>query len=142
MKSLNDFDCILLIDDDPVINYISNRFLRKTGYGGEVLHFECSVGGFEYVEAVVKHLKPEPCSILVFLDLNMPVMNGWDFLEKFEGLPAETKEVFRIVILSSSVSALDINRAKDDRNVCGYVVKPLSIFELGKVEAYLEALKF
>ncbi|AFL85093.1 CheY-like receiver domain-containing protein [Belliella baltica DSM 15883] len=142
MNSLNDFDCILLIDDDPIINFVTNRFLRKAGYQNEIIKFEHSLEGFDYVKAVLTSFDLGPCSVLIFLDINMPVLNGWGFLEQFEKLPAKAKEVFRIVILTSSYDPKDIKMANDDKNVSGYVVKPLSIFRIGEVEDYLEKLRF
>lgn len=142
MKSLNDFECILLIDDDPIINFVTNRFLRKAGYVNEIIKFEQSLEGLEYVKEILTSFDLAPCSVLIFLDINMPVLNGWGFLEQFEKLPDKAKEVFRIVILTSSYDPEDIRMANDNKNVSEYVVKPLSVFRIGEVEDYLEKLRF
>ncbi len=71
---------------------------------------------------------------VIFLDLNMPGKDGFAFLDEFESLPDEVKTKVRVVVLSSSISPEDINRASTNPRVLKYINKPLS-------EKYLEALQ-
>ncbi|MCW3121853.1 MAG: hypothetical protein JWQ38_1345 [Flavipsychrobacter sp.] len=65
-------------------------------------------------------------SAILFLDINMPVMNGWEFLERFEELDASVKSRIKVHILSSSVDKRDMERARINKNVAHYLVKPLT----------------
>jgi CheY-like chemotaxis protein len=72
---------------------------------------------------------------LIFLDLNMPVMDGFAFLDEYEKLPDSIKSNMKIIVLSSSISPEDINRASTNPYVAKYVNKPLN-------EKYLAAINF
>jgi CheY-like chemotaxis protein len=63
---------------------------------------------------------------IIFLDINMPVMNGWEFLEEYEKLPSTFKESIFVIMLTTSVNPMDFENAKDFESVHGYRRKPLT----------------
>jgi hypothetical protein len=71
--------------------------------------------------------------IIVFLDINMPTMSGWEFLLKFEKYNETIKNQFDIFMFSSSINPADINRAKQDPMVIDFIEKPLEIEKLIKL---------
>lgn len=138
MNNINEFEAILLVDDDPVINMLNSKFLRRTGFLHKIWKFEDGLEAFDYLGQIVEvqksfsHKNP----ILVLLDLNMPVYSGWDFLNSFEVLDGDIKKYFRIVVLSSSCDNRDIEKANKNENVHGYIIKPFSIESIDAIEKF------
>jgi response regulator RpfG family c-di-GMP phosphodiesterase len=114
----------ILIDDDPVNNLFSLIVLKKSLKDIEFLAFKHAEGGLEYIEAEVC-LKNRVEQTIILLDTNIPTMTGWEFLEKFEMFPNSIKNQFKIYILSCAIDLLDIERAKSNRLVAGFLEKPL-----------------
>lgn len=73
---------------------------------------------------------------IIFLDIHMPAMNGFEFLEAFDKLSETLKNKVRIYVISSTFDEKDIERIKKDRNVCGFYEKPLSKEVLTKLSNY------
>ncbi|SFC42673.1 response regulator [Zunongwangia sp. SCSIO 43204] len=118
---------IILVDDQPIANFITKKLLEIEGYKENVKDYTDALSAFENIKA--------EASAIIFLDLNMPVMSGWDFLEEMKkfGLSHKT------IILSSSTSELDIEKAKQYPCVIDYVVKPLNKMKFNKISSYLKA---
>ncbi|MGY3055124.1 CheY-like chemotaxis protein [Pedobacter sp. UYEF25] len=122
----------LLIDDDPISIFISIMVLEDALGKIQVDEFSIPEDGLEFI----KHRKnddPESGQIVLFLDINMPSMSGWEFLEAFELFDATIKDRYDIYILSSSVNAKDINLAKANPRVVDFVEKPLISASLRKI---------
>ncbi|WP_256003799.1 MULTISPECIES: response regulator [Pedobacter] len=120
---------LLAIDDDDINIFIIKKILEKTGF--EVSFSSSSNGqeAFDYLSGLISSGSTFPQLILV--DINMPVLNGWDFLSAYEKLDAP-KNV-HIYMLSSSVYENDIEKAKSFRTVKGFISKPLSIDRLSEL---------
>lgn len=114
------FDVIFLVDDDPINNLINRRILDKIGIGEFIEEFVSAQEALEKIKQL-----PKKDSLLIFLDINMPVLNGWEFLEKYSALFPERKD--RIVILSSSIDYQDRQKAFEYPIVSGFLEKPLSL---------------
>ena len=114
----------ILIDDDPVNNLFSLMVLKKSLKNIEFVTFKHPEKGLEYIETEFD-FKNRVEQTILFLDINMPTMTGWEFLEKFETFPKSIKNQFKIYILSCTVDHLDIERAKSNRLVAGFLEKPL-----------------
>ena len=115
----------IVIDDDEFNNKICSVTLEKIAKDADVKTFLSPVEGFEHIVSEYSGVENDSSAIL-FLDINMPVMNGWEFLERFNELDTELKKRIKIYILSSSVDKRDIERAKADKNVMHYLIKPLT----------------
>jgi CheY-like chemotaxis protein len=114
----------IAIDDDPVNNVICKLTIEMVAGKPEVLTFTEGTRCLEYIQATYAANRDRTDTILL-LDLNMPVMSGWEFLELFDRLTDEVKKVFRIYILSSSVDDRDKQRSYANKNVSAFIVKPL-----------------
>ena len=126
----NRYRRVLLIDDNEIDNFINERMITTSHFSEEVIVKNSCDAALEYLQSLDNQDKyPE----IVFLDLNMPVKDGFAFLEEFESLPDAIKTTSKIVVLSSSISPEDISRASTNPHVFKYVNKPLS-------EKYLEAI--
>lgn len=125
METQNDLLNFIIIDDDP-INNLACRAAIKSATGGKIAKcFNNPVESLNYFEKEYALSIPSHQTI-IFLDLNMPEMNGWEWLEKFSNMPEKIKERITIYILSSSVNPTDIDQAHANTLVKDYIIKPLT----------------
>jgi CheY-like chemotaxis protein len=106
---------ILLIDDEYINNFINRKLIENIDSSIQAIEFNNPEEAF----CKLPYIKPD----LIFLDINMPVMNGWDFLDR---MAAEEID-FKVIILTSSVNTFDQKMARKYVNVIGYIEKPASI---------------
>jgi CheY-like chemotaxis protein len=115
---------ILLIDDDTVNNFIVINTLNKLDITENVDCVLNGLDGIEYLKSKIESNKDLIPSV-IFLDINMPIMDGWDFLQEFELLPEEIKNHCDIYMVSSSVYEDDISKSKQYKYVKDFISKPL-----------------
>jgi CheY-like chemotaxis protein len=114
---------VLLIDDDQVYLFAATKTIEATGLAGTVEVCTNGLDALEYLNRIIVSAGKLPD--IIFIDINMPVMDGWEFLEEYKTLSARINNNIRIYILSSSVDKNDIMRSKDYSSVIEYVVKPV-----------------
>jgi len=127
------FKRVLLIDDNDIDNFINERMITTSNFSEKVVVKNSAEGALDFLRSASSDVNALP--EVIFLDLNMPVMDGFGFLEEFEKLDELVRNHCHVVVLSSSISAEDINRASTNPYVTRYVNKPLS-------EKYLDAIHF
>lgn len=118
-------DLVLLIDDEPADNYLHKRVIDRAAVTDELVIFESAGDALEYLDSPGPDgQRPQPD--LIFLDINMPAINGWEFLEEIErrGLGKQLGAV--IFMVSTSMNPADFKRAEEMPLVSGYVSKHLS----------------
>ncbi|EMR03587.1 response regulator [Cesiribacter andamanensis] len=121
-------DTIILVDDDPITCYLNAKLIEGMGYEGAIVELCSGEAALDYLR---KTRSPEnkTRSTLILLDINMPEMNGFEFLQELRVLQAINKEKLGVAILSSSTSQKDQDEAT--RHVlAGYLTKPLLEEEL------------
>lgn len=116
---INDL-CILLIDDDPSINYLNKLIIEKADIHANV----CDRTQAD--EVLIQLSEGQINPHLILLDINMPIMNGWQFLERYHELPEQSKKS-KIIILSSSINPIDKEKASKSPDIVDFYSKPLSI---------------
>lgn len=114
---------VLLVDDDTIYQYIASKTLEATGLTRKII--TCSNGEEAYRFLETNKNNPEELPDIILLDVNMPVMNGWDFLHAFKNLHSASLKDIPIFLVTSSVNDADINYAHQFSNVQDYIVKPL-----------------
>jgi CheY-like chemotaxis protein len=114
-------ECILLVDDDPDDNMYHQIIIEEMNI---VNRIDIALNGLEAL-AYLKRENQTPPEI-IFLDLNMPRMNGWEFLEQYKHLSREQKAKVVLVILTTSANPDHIKKAQEIEDVTGFETKPLS----------------
>lgn len=124
---------VLLIDDDLTINYYHNRLIEKSSITTNITISKNGKDGLDSFLQLNNKIKGEELA-LIFLDLNMPIMNGWEFLDNLSKLKEGIKMNYKIYILSSTINPDDKKKAKENALVSGFLTKPLT-------KEHLELLK-
>ncbi|TLP80124.1 two-component system response regulator [Maribacter sp. ACAM166] len=115
---------ILLVDDSREFNYLNNYIIKKNGCTDHIQVAENGQQALDILNLGIKETNLFPD--LILLDLNMPCINGWEFMEAFKELKFDQKDEIIIVILSSSINPEDKTRAEKIKEVSGFVNKPLT----------------
>ena len=130
---------VLLVDDDEINNFISIKLIKKALLNTEIM--ACLNGKFA-IDQLVEIQRNDPAKLpdYILLDINMPIMNGWEFLDEYKRLNIDPNGKTKIFIISSSVFSNDINKACSYPLVKDFISKPLNvdkIVELFKVEDHV-----
>lgn len=126
------FSSIYIIDDDPVDQFIAQKVVNSIYAKSGIELFSEANSALAKLHLIANE-DPTAFPELILLDINMPLMNGFGFLEKVRLLPPTCIENCMIVMLSSSVNRTDIEKAMTDGIVHTYLVKPLTKQVLDKV---------
>jgi CheY-like chemotaxis protein len=117
---------ILLVDDDEINNFISIKLIKKALDNTQIS--ACLNGRFAIDElAEIQKQDPSLLPDFILLDINMPIMNGWEFLDEYKRLNIDPLGKSKIYIISSSVFSNDINKARSYPLVQNFISKPLSV---------------
>ena len=115
---------IALVDDDKVFQLTTSRTIQAAKLTDRILQFE---NGEEALSFLKDHaMETDSLPDYIFLDINMPFVDGWMFLEDFATLKTDLQKNISIYMVSSSIDPKDVNRAKGNKNVQDYITKPVS----------------
>jgi CheY-like chemotaxis protein len=120
------FDSIVLIDDDPINNLINKRLINKLNLCPKVDEYLEAEKALGCIQSMDKEEK-----LLILLDINMPVMNGWDFLNQYLNICKCRED--KIIMLSSSIDFQDRQKAEEFECVTGFIEKPLTPDKLREI---------
>ncbi len=127
-KKLN---CILLIDDSEPTNYLNKRIVEKSGYAEKCVAVQGGQVALKYLQSKEDGKYPRPD--LIFLDINMPAMNGWEFLDEYKKLSKEIQGRIIVVMLTTSLNPDDKEKAKSYNEINDFKNKPLTIKMLEEI---------
>jgi CheY-like chemotaxis protein len=125
--------CIVLIDDDEPTNFLHQRVIERYGCAERVIVFQDAKLALKFLSERENgvYVQPE----LILLDINMPGMNGWEFLEAYENLPAEQRGQIVVMMLTTSLNPDDAKYADSVVSVARFLNKPLTSAMLQEILA-------
>lgn len=115
----------IIIDDDPVNNLICDKIIKSLFSDADVQSFTDPQKGLDYICTNYDAVNDQ--ATILFLDINMPVLNGWEVLDRLMDCADVIKSQFSIFILSSSIAINDRQQADDHPGVKGFLIKPLTV---------------
>lgn len=124
---------IFIVDDDPIHQQIANIMIKRQGIGENVRAFSDAQDVLDYLRQY--SFQAEQLPDLILLDLNMPVMDGWDFLNDYAGFYKDLAKQIGIFVLTSSIDDKDRRKVDNYSFVKGYLTKPLSSEIITKLQA-------
>lgn len=122
---------ILLIDDDEATNFLHKIMINDAGCSEQIQVCKNGKEAIEYLTNAIEGKFPQPD--LIFLDINMPVMNGWEFLEEYQKLNEQQKAKMVLMMLTTSINPDDYEKSKEYPDVAGFRNKPLNTDMLDEI---------
>ena len=123
---------VCIIDDDPIFIYGTKRIMKEVDFADEITVYNDGLAAYDGLKEIIE--KGEELPSMIFLDINMPIMNGWEFLDEFIQIPNNNNsEEITIYIISSSIDPRDIARIQEYEIVNNYILKPISIEDLHSI---------
>jgi len=114
---------VLLIDDDRIYQFTTKKGMQVSNLSVNIISYLNGADAFDYIEKAAMHEVDAPG--VIFLDINMPVMNGIEFLEAFEGVKNKFSPQIPIYVVSSSADSRDTDMVSAYPTVKGYLIKPV-----------------
>lgn len=118
------FETVMIIDDNPVDLYIISRMIIKNNFGRNVLHFTEAEEAITYLQEYQDDISKLPQ--IIFVDIYMPLMSGFEFLEAYDSLSSALKNHCKTYIISSTIDNDDIAQSSSNKNVVAFHVKPIT----------------
>lgn len=115
---------IYIIDDDKLFVFLTRKSIEETNMTTEIKEFGDGQMAIDELKKIAGH--PDVLPDIIFLDLSMPVMDGWEFLKEYSALEPKIGKKIKLYIFSSSISPHDIERANGIGAVTDFIIKPLS----------------
>lgn len=134
---MHKIECVLLVDDDYASNYLTEMIIQDMNFTSQVYSVRDGKAALEFMQQHCSSPKEDAqprCPDLILLDINMPIMDGFEFLEEYEKLQIKRKNPIFIILLTTSTNLRDVEKAKK-YSVTAYLEKPLSEEKLKKALA-------
>lgn len=133
------FETILCVDDDPITLMLCKKVIQKASFSKEVLFANNGQDAISILEKIKLDENNQKFPEIIFLDLNMPVANGWDFLDYFKN---KDSHIFfkntKVIILSSTIDPSDFSKSKQYEMVTHFLSKPINTDMLEKLRTELK----
>ncbi|HRG79354.1 MAG TPA: response regulator [Cyclobacteriaceae bacterium] len=125
-------DLVLLVDDNDTDNFISKRIIEITKFARRVEVKGSGKGALDYLKE--HQNSPEDIPNIIFLDINMPIVDGFVFLYEFEKFNELVRSKCKVIILSSSDNKRDIDKIVNNNHVIKFITKPLTEVALDEIK--------
>jgi CheY-like chemotaxis protein len=129
---------ILLVDDDEAVNYFNKKLIDKSELDGTIMSLYNGAEAIREVMTLNNTLSDDDL-VVVFLDINMPILNGWGFLENFNTIKYALNFKTEIYLLTSSVNPDEKKKAEENSLVKQYISKPLTVEKLNEIKLMCES---
>ena len=117
-------ELIMSIDDDPITSMLFKKVVQKTSFAKKIIN---AANGEEAITIINKITNDDTKPQLLFLDLNMPIIGGWEFLDLFNNSNYYKSNNTKIIILTSTIDPDDIKKSKLYPNVIDFLSKPITV---------------
>ncbi|MCX6296138.1 MAG: response regulator [Bacteroidetes bacterium] len=126
---------VMIIDDNEIDNFINEKMIKSCCFSENVYTNTGTNSALDFFKnlSILQNLPSELIPSYIFLDINMPILDGFHFLEEFENLPYGFIKNIKIVMLTTSLNPSDVERTKPYKSVVGYLYKPLIQEDLDKL---------
>jgi CheY-like chemotaxis protein len=123
-QSIAKFENVMIIDDNVIDLYIASRMITKNNFGNKVLTYHKAQEALDFL----KDNQDNEASLpqIIFVDIYMPIMSGFEFLTSYNELPEKLKSYCHVYVISSTIDDHDIIRASTDVNIISFQVKPIT----------------
>ncbi|MFA9192290.1 response regulator [Flavobacterium sp. FZUC8N2.13] len=128
-------DLILCVDDDPITLMLCKKVIIKASFSNTIITAKNGEEALEYFNSIINKKEINNLPNLIFLDLNMPVMDGWEFLENFSTNKYSEVNTIKIVVLSSTIDPEDLQKSKKYPMVIDFLSKPITTSMLNYLES-------
>ncbi len=133
LMSLGKNKITCLIDDDEIYLFSVKKVIEVNNLSERVLEFRNGQDAIDFFAQCSDNDQDLPD--VIFLDINMPVMNGWEFIEEFKKIRPRLSKDIMLYVVSSSVDKSDLEKARSFANVNDYLTKPISATQLKNIYA-------
>ncbi|QJD96429.1 response regulator [Mucilaginibacter robiniae] len=116
----SNYKTCLLIDDNYIDNFVTRRLLESSHFAEKIVVHQSATEAIQHIKK--GELRPD----VIFLDLRMPMMNGFEFLQEYDKLEGQYKSAGKIFMLSSSLDPVDVKRSSQNKYITQFIHKPLT----------------
>jgi CheY-like chemotaxis protein len=126
-----------IIDDDDIYQFVTRKMVERNNLANKTLSFGNGEMAISFFNNKLTENKQYELPDVILLDINMPLMDGWQFLEQYQLIKSAIKKRIHIYMVSSSVNEDDIERARSISEVSDYIIKPISKSNMAEIGARL-----
>lgn len=128
-------DLVMCVDDDPITLMLFKKIVEKACFAKEIVNAMNGEEAITFINTITnKNTKPQ----LIFLDLNMPLMGGWEFLDLFNNSNYYNSNNTKVIILTSTIDPEDIKKSKTYPNVIEFLSKPITVEMLNCLKSKID----
>lgn len=133
------FQKLMIIDDSAIDLFISSRMITKNNFSNEILQYTNAWEALQYLKDNQENITALP--EIIFLGIYIPMMSGFEFLDEYDQLSDTLKNHCKTYVLSSSLDKADLSRAQNNKNVVGFLAKPISKQFFAEFDTISKAIK-
>ncbi len=122
------FSTVMLIDDNEIDNFINQKMIEGCNFADKVYVHTSARSALEFLQNIERNenFPRELIPQVIFLDISMPIMDGFQFLDEFEKLSGNIRDGLKIMLLTSSINPLDQQKSTSIPAIANYMNKPLT----------------
>lgn len=136
-KPQSQFSTVMLVDDNEIDNFINQKMIEGCNFAEKVYVHTSGRSALEFLQNIERN-KDFPRELIpqvIFLDISMPIMDGFQFLDEFQKLSNQITQNVKIMLLTSSINPLDQQKSSNIPSIANYMNKPLTKDHLSKINA-------